>query len=153
MDLNGNLSKNVKITIGMTPATDGDAGTTDIACDELDMSGWDNVLMIVAFGAITGSAVTSIKAQQDTVTGMGSAADLLGTSQTVADSDDNKVFYIDLCRPMERFVRCYIDRATQNAVVSSVLYVQYNGNSVKLPPSHGTGVSGEVHNEPVEGTA
>lgn len=144
------LSKNTKVSIGVTSAA-GVAATTDIEGAEVDMSGWDGVLMIFTFGVITGSAVTSIKAQQDAATGMASAADLEGTGQTIADDDDEKTFYIDVYKPRERFVRGFIDRATQNAVVASVTYIQYRGS--KLPSTHGTNVSGESFASPPEGTA
>ena len=88
-----NLSKNTKISQAIAPSA-GVAGSTDLNGAVLDMSGFDGVLMIVTFGVITGSAVTSIKAQQDTAVGMGSAADLEGTGQTIADTDDDGVFYI-----------------------------------------------------------
>ena len=145
-----NISKNDKMTIGITSAA-GVAATTDINGATLDMSGYEGVLMIVTFGVITGSAVTSIKAQQDTASGMGTAADLEGTGQTIADTDDEKTFYIDLYKPEERYVRLVVDRGTQNAVVASATYIQYGGS--KAAVSHGTNVSGELHVSPVEGTA
>jgi hypothetical protein len=144
-----NISKNDKVSIGITAAA-GVAGTTDIEGATIDMSGYEGVLMIFTFGVITGSAVTSIKAQQDTASGMGTAADLEGTGQTIADTDDEKIFYIDLYKPEERYVRGYVDRATQNAVVT-MSYIQYGAS--KMPVTHGTNVSGETHISPDEGTA
>jgi len=145
-----NLSKNVKISTAITP-TAGVAGTSDINGSILDMEGFDGVLVIVRFGEITGSAVTSIKMQQDTAVGGGTMADLADTAQTVADTDDDKTFYIDLYRPLERYVRVVVDRATQNAVVASAEYIQYGARLA--PTTHGTGVSGETHASPAEGTA
>lgn len=145
-----NLSKEAKITIAITP-TAGAAGTDDINGATLDMEGYDGVLAVVSFGAITAGAVTSIKMQQDTASGMGTAADLAGTGQTIADTDDGKTFYIDLAKPKERYVRLVVDRGTQNAVVSSATYIQY-GSRVK-PVTHGTNVAGELHVSPAEGTA
>ena len=147
-----NLSKNIKITQAITP-TAGAAGTTAINGATLDMLGWDGVLMVVTMGAITGSAVTSINAAQDSASGMGTAADLLGTGQTIADTDDEDIFVIDLYRPIERYVRVEVARATQNAVVSSAVYYQYAGSNVKLPPSHGSTINIEQHSSPAEGTA
>ena len=145
-----NASKNQKISRAISTA-DGGAATTDIEGATLDMQGFEGVLMIVTFGAITGSAVTSIKAQQGAESDLSDAADLAGTGQTVADSDDNEVFYIDLYRPTERYVRVYVDRGTQNAVVAGATYVQYGAK--KGPVTHGTYVSGETHAGPAEGTA
>lgn len=145
-----NLSKDTKISVAITP-TAGGAGTTDINGTTLDMAGFESVLMVVTFGAITSGAATSIKAQQGSASDMSDAADLAGTGQTIADTDDDKTFYIDLVKPTERYVRLVVDRGTQNAVVASALYIQYD--SKKQPASHGTGVSGETHAGPSEGTA
>ena len=144
------LSKEAKVTIGITPAN-GVAGTTDINGVTLDMQGFESVLMLVTFGVITGSAVTSIKAQQDTDSAMGTAQDLAGTAQTIADTDDEKTFYIEIVKPQERYVRLVVDRGTQNAVVASATYIQHRAR--KAPTTHGTNVSGETHISPAEGTA
>lgn len=145
------LSEEIKITQAITPAN-GAAGTTTINGATLDMAGWDGVLMIVTFGAITATGVQSIKAQQGQQSNLSDAADLLGTGQAVADSDDEKTFYIDLWRPAERYVRVVVPRATANANVAEALYIQYRGRN--LPPSaQGANVAGESHNSPAEGTA
>jgi hypothetical protein len=149
--MNGiNLSKLAKISTAITP-TAGAAGTSDINGSTLDMEGYESVLVIVRMGAITGSAVTSIKMQQGAASNLSDAADLEGTAQTVADDDDDETFYIDLHQPAERYVRLVVDRGTQNAVVASANYIQYNGSV--FPTTHGTGVSGEFHQSPAEGTA
>lgn len=145
-----NLSKDTKISVAITP-TNGAAGSTDISGTTLDMAGFESVMMVVTFGAITSGAVTSIKAQQGDASNLSDAADMEGTAQTIADTDDDKTFYIDLIKPTKRYVRLYVDRGTQNAVVASALYIQYDPK--KLPISHGTGVSGETHAGPDEGTA
>lgn len=145
----GNLAHDVKIQQCIT-LTAGAAGATNINGSEVDTEGFEGVLFVFQFGPIVGTAVTSIKVQQDTVTGMGSAADLAGSGQTVADTDDDKVFYVDVKRPLERFLRPVVLRATANATVSCMAYL-YRGRS--FPVSHGTNVAGEVHSSPAEGTA
>jgi len=145
-----NLSKETKISQVITP-TAGAAGTSDINSSIIDMSGFEGVLFAVTFGAITGGAVTSIKVQQGAASDMSDAADLEGSAQTIADTDDEKVFYVDVARPLERYVRLVVDRGTANAVVSSAIAVQYSPRN--QPTSHGSGVSGETHVSPAEGTA
>jgi len=144
------LIEDVKISIAIAPA-DGVAATDDINGVILDMSGYDGVLAIITFGAITSGAVTSIKMQQDTAAAMGTAADLLATGQTIADTDDEKTFYIDLLNPDERYVRLVVDRGTQNAVVASATYIQYGAKA--KPTTQGSNVSGESHVRVAEGTA
>ena len=145
------LIKNAKITQAITPA-EGVAGTSDLNGATLDMSGAEGVLIIVTMGVITGSAVTSIKAQSGAASNMSDAADLLGTGQTIADDDDSKTFYIDIHKPVERYVRLVVDRGTQNAVVSSANYIQYGSRKVAVS-AHGSDVSGAAHVSPDEGTA
>jgi hypothetical protein len=144
------LSKQGKLSIAITP-TNGAAGTADINGDILDMQGFESVLVAVTFGAITSTAVTSIKAQQGAASNMSDAADLEGTAQVIADTDDDKTFYIEITRPRERYVRLVVDRGTANAVVASALYIQHG--AAKQPVSHGTNVAGESHISPAEGTA
>ena len=90
-----NLSENVKVTTALDYAS----GSADRNGATLDMQGYEGVLMIVKLAAVATGAVTSIKAQQDSASGMGTAADLAGTGQTIADDDDNQVFIIDLYQP------------------------------------------------------
>jgi hypothetical protein len=142
-----NLSKEVKITTALDYAS----GTADREGAILDMQGFEGVLMIVKFAAIHNSATLSIKAQQDTDPAGGTMADLLGTAQVVAGDDDNEIYYIDVYKPTERYVRLYVDKDTSNAVAESAIYLQYGPR--KLPTTHATGVTGELHASPAEGTA
>lgn len=146
--MSGFLSEKIKITVGLAYAS----GTADRNGATLDMQGWDGVLMIFQFGTIATGAVTSIKAQQGAASNLSDAADLAGTAQTVADDDDSKVKYIDLWQPRERYVRCVVDKDTTNACAETVTYIQYRGQEVP-PSAHGTGVAGEAHLSPAEGTA
>lgn len=146
-----NLSKCVKITRHNVAAA---GATSDIEPSTgIDMQGFEGVLFLVEFGSITSGATTSIKAQQDTVSAMSSAADLAGTAVAVSDSSDNKVFWLDVYKPLERYVRCVVDRGDQNAVVDGIIAIQY-GASVK-PTTHDTATvgGGECHASPAEGTA
>lgn len=144
------LFEDVKIVNAIAPA-DGVAATSDINGAILDMAGFEGVLAVITFGAITSGAVTSIKMQQDTAAAMGGAADLTGTGQTIADTDDEKTFYIDLHNPEERYVRLVVDRGTQNAVVASAIYIQYGAKAKAT--TQGTNVSGESFSRIAEGTA
>ena len=145
----GFLSDEAKLSVAVTP-TAGASGTTTINGTTLDMAGWDGVLIVVPFGAIVGTAVTSIKAQQGLVSDCSDCADLLGSSQTVVDTADDTTFYIDLRRPLERYVRVVVLRATAAATVGGATYIQYKGRA--KPTLQGVGVSGEKHLGPAEGT-
>lgn len=133
-------------------ATAGAAGTADINGATLDMANYEGVMVIVNTGAITSGAVTSIKMQQDTDSAMGTAADLLGTAQTIADTDDEDTFVIDLFKPRERYVRLVVDRGTQNCVISAATYIRYGARTKPVTSASAT-INVESHVGVAEGTA
>lgn len=145
-----NLGKNTKTTVVSNAVA---AGLTAIDPTAVDMQNYESVMFIVTFGAITASAVTSVKAQQSSDNGSSDAfADLAGTAQTVADTDDNLAFIIDIVRPGERYVKPYVSRGTANAVVESIIAIQYGAR--KAPVTQGATIGGiETHVSPSEGTA
>jgi len=126
------------------------SGTSTVNSDEVDMEGFDAVLFQVALGT-TGVGV--VKLQQDSVTGMGSAADLEGTSQAYDGDDDDLIVLTDLIRPRERFVRCVVTRPTA-AEIDAIIAIKYRAR--KRPVTQGAtvvGAAGELHLSPAEGTA
>jgi len=149
--MRGELLKNVKVSQAITP-TAGAAGATDIEGTTIDMQGFEGVLMIVTFGAITAGAVTAITAQQGSASDGSDCTNLAGTGQTVADDDDGQIFVIDLYKPTDRYVRLHVDRATQNAVVASAEYIQYGARVAPVTSASAT-VNVESHVSPAEGTA
>lgn len=131
------------------------AGTGDtIQSDAVDMAGFEGVMFVVQFGTITATAVTTVKGQQSATAGLaGTEADLLGTAQSVADSDDGKATVLDIYRPGKRYVNCAVVRATANVVIDGILAIQY-GAAVTPTTNDATTVTGrEVHISPAEGTA
>ena len=146
--MQGFISDYVKLSVGLAY----DTGTADRTGATLDMLGYDGVLMIAQFGAIDGGGTNSIKAQQGALSNAGDMADLAGTAQTIADNYDGKVAYIDVYQPRERYVRIVVDKDTSNNCAETVTYLQYKG---QLQPvaAQGTGVAGEQHLSPAEGTA
>lgn len=144
------LISSTSIRQAITP-TAGVAGTSAINSSVIDTANAEGVLFVVTFGAITSGAVTSIKVQHGDAANLSDAADVVGTSQTIADTDDDKVFYVDVRKPLKRYVRLVVSRATQNAVVASANAHVYGLRS--QPVTHGTNVSGEAHAYPAAGTA
>lgn len=142
--------KEAKVSSAITP-TAGAAAQTDISGTTLDMAGFDSVACIIRLGAITSGAVTTVKWQQDTASGMGTAADLAGTSMTIADDADGTIVVTEVIKPMERYVRVYVDRATQDAVIASAEYIQFNARTI--PVTQPSGTATEVTVGPAEGTA
>jgi hypothetical protein len=129
------------------------AGTTAVTSAAIDMKGFDSCTFIVAFGTITTDGVQSVKAQQSSDNDADTYADLLGTSITVADDDDNQLVVLDIDKPRERYLKCVVSRATQNAVVDGIFAIQYNAQVQPVTHDVATVVGSEFHHAPAEGTA
>lgn len=134
------LTEEIRITASAPTAT----GTSTIDSAEVDMAGWDGVLFVVRLGSP--AANNNIRAQQDTATGMASAADLTGT---LVNHASNNVHMLDILRPLERFVRCRVTRGT-TTTIDTMVAIQYRGRS--KPPTQPTSVL-EQFASPIEGTA
>lgn len=130
------------------------AGQTAQTSSAIDTKGFDGVKIYSAFGAITAGAATSVKVQQSSDDASADAyADLLGTSVTVADDDDNQVVVHDIYRPRERYLKVVISRATQNAVIDGIIAVLYSATKSPTTDDSSTVVARETHVSPAEGTA
>jgi len=148
------LSQIIAVVPAIVPSA-GVAGVTAVNGAGLDLGiyGADRVLMVVTFGVITGLAVTSIKAQYDSVLAFsGTPTDIIGTAQTVADDSDDKTYLLDLINPPTQYVRLVVSRATQNAVISSAFYLVYSVRA--RPVVQPAGIAGlEIHRDKIAGTA
>ncbi len=142
-----NLSRGVKFTRVLDAVA---AGTSDQDSSSVDMKSFDAVTFAVGFGAITASAVTSVKLQGSDDDS--SFSDLKGTAISVADSDDNKIVLAEINQPQERYVRCVVDRGTQNAVIDFAVAMQSKSNKAPVTQSS-TVLGSEFHQAPAAGTA
>jgi hypothetical protein len=121
------------------------AGTSTIDSAAYDMAGFAGICFIVRLG--TPAANNNIRAQQDTVVGMGGAADLAGT---LVNSATNNVHALDLQKPAEQFVRCQVTRGT-STTIDQLIALQYKARS--LPIAQAAAVTLEQWSSPAEGTA
>lgn len=143
------LSTAVKTIRVLAPVA---AGTTDQQTAIVDTAGYETVRFIIGFGAITSGAATSVKLQQNSANSASGMADLEGTSITVSDTDDNTLVIAEVSRPRERYVRCYISRATQNSVID--IGLAELALPRVMPVTQDTTVSHvEYAGSPAEGTA
>lgn len=139
------LTSNCKITLAKAAQT---AATDAVTSDTIDMSGYEGVMFLTRFG--TANAGNLVKAQQDTDSAMGTAADLEGTSVSSGTSDEG--IYLDIYKPQERYVRLYVTRGA-SSTLGEIWAIQY-GNRV-APQTHAVSgtLTGETHISPDEGTA
>lgn len=145
------LSNDVETILCKTAVAAGSSDVTDATV--VDTANCEGVRFIFSFGAITGSAVTSVgvagKASNSPTPG---TDDLAGSKITVADTDDDKIFIVDVYRPQQRYLRPFVKRATQNAVVNCIVAERYGVR--KSPVSaHSTVAGQELHISPAVGTA
>jgi hypothetical protein len=94
------------------------AGTSTIDSTILDLAGYTGVMWIVRFG--TAAANNDIRAQQDTVVGMGAAADLAGTKVISTANNVCVLEYIPQGTTAEQFVRCRVTRGTSTTIDSLI---------------------------------
>ena len=142
-----NVSRGIKFTRVMDAVA---AGTSDQNSSSVDMKSYDAVTFVVGFGAITASAVTSIKVQGSDDDSAWS--DLAGTAVSVADSDDDKIVLAEINCPQQRYLRVVVDRGTQNAVIDFAVALQ--SKAIAAPVTQSSSVLGsEFHQAPAAGTA
>jgi len=139
------LTENVKLTKVSDYAS---ANTTDVTSAEVDMAGWDGVVFITSYA--TAAANNLMHAEQDTATGMGSAADLEGSEVDLSGASDEDQ-WIDLFQPRERFVRVVAQRGT-SAALESIWAIQYRGRNVPVTNLTSGTIYGKRLNRPAEGT-
>jgi hypothetical protein len=145
-----NLSPNVKVTRVITAQA---AGVSTINGTVLDMQGFDGVVFVASFGALTSTQVTSLKAQDGATANLADAADLAGSlTGPLADADGNRSLVLEIYKPAKRYIRPVINRATANAVVDGVVAIQYA--SSKSPTTNDTTVAAsKLRVSPANGTA
>ncbi len=139
--------------IQVRSALDHAEGSADRNGTVLDMANHEWVLMLVHFGDIAAGAATSIKAQQGAASNMSDAADLEGTSITVAADDDNQIFGILITKPRERYVRVVVDKDASNNTEETGTYIVGGKRTLAALASVTDEFTVEVHHSPAEGTA
>ena len=127
-----NEIKGVKVTRAINATV---AGTTVITGASVDMLGFDGCIMIAALGVISASAVTTLSVLQSTDNSTWGALPTPAiTAAMVPTTDNNKLLILDVHRPQNRYLQANLNRATGNAVIDSVIYIQYSAK--KKPTVH-----------------
>jgi hypothetical protein len=130
-----------KVTVEAPTAT----GTTTIDSAAYDTAGFDETCFIVRLGSP--AANNNIRVQEDSVTGMGAAADLAGTLVSSATLNQHMVV---VRRQPKQFVRCRVTRGT-TTTIDSITVIQTRAR--RLPVTQPATAISEQWNTPAEGTA
>jgi hypothetical protein len=123
----------------LAAGTDGAVVTTGT---EIDMAGYNSVMVIVCLGTIAASGVfTGTLKNSDTSGTYGSGTvDRIATLANDADTDDNKLLIVEVYRPQRRYLRLNYQRTGGNVTVLSMLVVRFNSGNE--PVSQGTSAGG-----------
>lgn len=139
----------VKITSALTYAS----GTSDRTGDALDMSGYQGVIVLLRPAAIGANAGLTAKVQTDSTSAFASALDIEGSSQTIADDDDNQIFVWDIRNAPERYIRVYVDKNGATATAEDCTYIQYGADTRPITNTVTDKVTAETHIWADNGTA
>lgn len=137
----------LKDTLITVEAFKADADNETLTGVGVDMQGFDRVTFVaIAKQGNVGSP--TIKAQQDTDSAFGTAADLVGTSATfTTGASADGITSLEIVEPRERYVRAIATIPNWNAVPVIVLAIRHCAREV--PQAN----AGELHVSPAEGTA
>lgn len=137
------LSNHVKITKVQDHTA---AGTTAVNSTGVDMAGYEGVLFVTSFGtAASGNTLEAAQSADDSTYN-----DLAGTSVTSGTSDED--VWIDVYRPIDRYVRVEAARGT-SSTLESIWAIQYGGRVQPVDNTTSGTIIGEAHVSPAEGTA
>jgi hypothetical protein len=92
----------------------------------IDTAGFENFTFILYLGTITASAVTTAILKQGTLANGSDMAAITGASISIADTDDGKILVIEVIRPVKRYLRLSVTRATANAVINGAIAIKNN---------------------------
>lgn len=122
------------------------SANSDRTSEVVDTAGFSCCLITVHFAAIATGAVTTMKLQHadaaSNETTLTSGADIEGSSQTIADDDDNQVKFWDV-RPTKRYLQVAIDKDATNVTAESMLAILYGANVKPTTQGLGTSTIGE----------
>lgn len=127
------------------------AGTTEIDCGLLDTQGFLNNAVMVLPGAIVSGAATSVKWKHGDLADGSDLMDVAGSGLTILDTHDGGIFVSEIVKPLKRYAKAEILRATQNATIDRAVYIQ--GRAFRVPVTQDATVKGtEILFSPVDGT-
>lgn len=121
-----NLLGRTKIVQSVAPVT----SNTALTETEIDCTGFDRVCHIINVGAMTATGTFDYKVQEDSATGMATAADVTGAAltQVLAATGASKVYAIDIpVNPAKPFQKAVAACGTANVTVGAIA-VLYEGS-------------------------
>lgn len=121
-----NLLGRTKIVQSVAPVT----SDTELTETEINCAGFDRVCHIINIGAMAPTGTFDYKVQEDSATGMATAADVTGAklTQVLAATGASKVYAIDMpVNPAKPFQKAVAACGTANVTVGAIA-VLYEGS-------------------------
>lgn len=122
------LTDKIKITKCLGGVAAGTSDQDGSSVDMTDDGGYDAVLFIFCYGALTATQVTFLKAEGSDDNS--SWAAITGAACTALADDATLPQGLEVAKPTKRYIRPVVDRGTANAVIESVIAIQYRGRNV-----------------------
>jgi hypothetical protein len=123
------------------------AGTGDVQqFSEVNLSGrFDSVLFLVLLGAVTSTAVGTLRARGSTTSGGEGSTNTVNcfvdpltgsvASALCSTGDSNTIMALDVYRPGVQYIKAELQRQTANIAVLGVAAVLYNSNAGPFVPT------------------
>lgn len=132
----GNLSEDAKIVPVLSYAS----ANTDRNSEVIDTAGYGRCCVVVHTATIAAGATVSMHLTHSDVADdentLNTATNVAGSSQTIADDDDDEVKYIDF-EPSKRYYQLTVDKDGTNLAAESAVAVLYQAKDKPTP--HATG--------------
>lgn len=119
------------------------AGTTDVlASTEIDMQGYDSLMVVGCIGAIAASGSVSMQLKNSDTSGTygsGTIDNIGSAAANSADTDDNKLLILEVHKPPRRYIKVYTTRATGNITPLALVAILFNAKDVPVTQSTSVG--------------
>lgn len=108
--------------------------------------GFDSVCFVASLGACVNGSVVTLKAYAGNAPALGDGVYLTETATVTATATaafaDNNLLILDVVKPGKRYVRADLTRATQAAVLDSIIAIRYNGRACPVTQPSGVADTG-----------
>jgi len=96
------------------------AGTGQVNSSIIDATGYDRVAFIVHLGVVTDASLINVAIQDSADNANTNMTNVGVTANLNAATSSNTAILVEALGAQKRYVRCIVNRATQNAAISAI---------------------------------
>jgi len=100
------------------------AGTSTLTTDTVDMSNFDECTFIALLGDVTDTSVLTLTIHHSDDDSSYNATTCAATFTAGASDADSKIIAVSINKPLKRYLRGVLTRATANAVLGGIIAIQ-----------------------------